>query len=325
MALVNKHCAMSLLLVLLAVAVDAQNGSLLIPACKTSISPFCVEALGSVGAGVDARTYQDLAVVASGLLAANATSTAAKIDGLLRQGGAGAADTQCLRSCQSLYAGVVQSQPGCAAAIRGGKIDEARSSFDKSVGAVKQCEDGFGNICKVASPLSNGVSGAFLLAAASQPQLVTSINSFLYGACKTIAGGSGLIAVTFCIDALSSDSRSSNVSSYKEFAVIAVDLLTTNATATKSKIDGLLRNGGGARRHDDTVPPVMPDGQAAVGNAVKGGSFQEAISSLDKPASAVKECQNGFGKSNVASPLTAENDDAFQLAELIVLLIRDEP
>uniref|UniRef100_A0A0D9XWJ7 Pectinesterase inhibitor domain-containing protein n=1 Tax=Leersia perrieri TaxID=77586 RepID=A0A0D9XWJ7_9ORYZ len=158
------------------------------------------------------------------------------------------------------------------------------------------------------SKSKNGVSGAFLLvavllAAASQPQLVTSINSFLYGACKTITGGSGLIGVTFCIDALSSDSRSSNVSNYKEFAIIAVDLLTTNAA----------------------LPPVMPDGQAAVGDAVKGGRFQEAISSLEKSASAVKECQNGFGKSNVASPLSAENDDAFQLAELIVLLIRDEP
>jgi hypothetical protein len=53
--------------------------------------------------------------------------------------------------------------------------------------------------------------------------------------------------------------------------------------------------------------------------------FQEAISSLEKSASAVKECQDGFGKSNVTSPLSVENDDTFQLAELIVLLIRDEP
>uniref|UniRef100_J3LH58 Pectinesterase inhibitor domain-containing protein n=1 Tax=Oryza brachyantha TaxID=4533 RepID=J3LH58_ORYBR len=70
-------------------------------------------------------------------------------------------------------------------------------------------------------------------------QLATNINSFLYGACKTVAGASGLIDVTSCIDALSSDSPSSAVDSYKKFAIIAVDLLRTNATSTKSKIDGM--------------------------------------------------------------------------------------
>uniref|UniRef100_J3M670 Uncharacterized protein n=1 Tax=Oryza brachyantha TaxID=4533 RepID=J3M670_ORYBR len=69
-------------------------------------------------------------------------------------------------------------------------------------------------------------------------QLATSINLFLYGACKTVVGGSRLI------DALSSDSRSSAVDSYKEFAIIPGDLLKTNATSTKSKIDGMLPNGG---------------------------------------------------------------------------------
>ncbi|KAF0889034.1 hypothetical protein E2562_021090 [Oryza meyeriana var. granulata] len=62
-------------------AADAQNGDLLIPACKTVSGSvdftFCMEALGSVGGGIGSRTYQDLAVVASGLLAANATHTAA--------------------------------------------------------------------------------------------------------------------------------------------------------------------------------------------------------------------------------------------------------
>uniref|UniRef100_A0A0E0MJ83 Pectinesterase inhibitor domain-containing protein n=1 Tax=Oryza punctata TaxID=4537 RepID=A0A0E0MJ83_ORYPU len=185
---------------------------------------------------------------------------------------------------------------------------------------------------------NNGVSALFLfavllIAVSQQPQLATGINSSVYGACKTIAGGSGLIGVTFCIDALSSDNRSSNVGSYKEFAVIAVDLLTANATSTKSEIDGMLRNGGGGGAGATTrclqscqaVYGGILQGQAAVGAAVKGGRFQEAISSLEKSARAVKECQDGFGKSNVTSPLSVENDDAFQLAELIVLLIRDEP
>uniref|UniRef100_A0A0D3HQY4 Pectinesterase inhibitor domain-containing protein n=2 Tax=Oryza TaxID=4527 RepID=A0A0D3HQY4_9ORYZ len=97
------------------------------------------------------------------------------------------------------------------------------------------------------SNVNNGVSVLFLFAVLliAASQLAAGTNSFLYGACKTIAGGSELLSVTFCIDALSSDNRSSNISSYKEFAVIAVDLLTANATSTKSEIDGKLRNGGG--------------------------------------------------------------------------------
>uniref|UniRef100_A0A0D3HHS8 Pectinesterase inhibitor domain-containing protein n=2 Tax=Oryza TaxID=4527 RepID=A0A0D3HHS8_9ORYZ len=185
------------------------------------------------------------------------------------------------------------------------------------------------------SNANNGVSVLFLFAVLliAAPQLAAGINSFLYGACKTIAGGSELLSVTFCIDALSSDNRSSNISSYKEFAVIAVDLLTANATSTKSEIDVKLRNGGGGggdaatTRCLQSCQAVYGDilqAQAAVGAAVKAGRFQEAISSLEKSASEVKECQDGFGKSNVTSPLSVENDDAFQLAELIVLLIRDE-
>ncbi|BAT12532.1 Os11g0132300 [Oryza sativa Japonica Group] len=181
---------------------------------------------------------------------------------------------------------------------------------------------------------NNGVSALFLLAVLliAASQLAAGINSAVYGACKTIAGGSGLIGVTFCIDALSSDNRSSNVGSYKEFAVIAVDLLTANATSTKSEIDAMLRSSGGGGdattrclKSCQAVYGGILQVQAAVGAAVKGGRFQEAISSLEKSASAVKECRDGFGKSNVTSPLSVENDDTFQLAELIVLLIRDEP
>uniref|UniRef100_J3MSA0 Pectinesterase inhibitor domain-containing protein n=1 Tax=Oryza brachyantha TaxID=4533 RepID=J3MSA0_ORYBR len=84
------------------------TGGILLPSCKTVGGgstyfdvQFCLDALGSVGAGADARSYQDLAAVAVGLLAANATSTSARIDGLLR-GGVGirkvdAATARCLR------------------------------------------------------------------------------------------------------------------------------------------------------------------------------------------------------------------------------------
>ncbi|XP_040383069.1 putative invertase inhibitor [Oryza brachyantha] len=150
------------------------TGGILLPSCKTVGGgstyfdvQFCLDALGSVGAGADARSYQDLAAVAVGLLAANATSTSARIDGLLR-GGVGirkvdAATARCLRSCRALYAGVARRQPACAAAVRGRRFGEARSSLEESAAAARGCEDGFrrGN---ATSPVTAENDDAFKLA-----------------------------------------------------------------------------------------------------------------------------------------------------------------
>ncbi|KAF0899341.1 hypothetical protein E2562_018235 [Oryza meyeriana var. granulata] len=130
------------------------TGDILLPSCKTVGGgstyfdvQFCLDALGSVGAGVDAKNYQDLAAVAVGLLTANTTSTSDKIDGLLRNGGGAgkvdAATARCLRSCRALYAGIARRQPACAAAVRGGRFGEARSSLEESAAAARECEDGF--------------------------------------------------------------------------------------------------------------------------------------------------------------------------------------
>ena len=56
--------------------------------------------------------------------------------------------------------------------------------------------------------------------------------------------------------------------------------------------------------------------------AVKGGRFTEATASLERSAAAARECEEGFRKSNAASPVTAEGDDAFKLAKLAVALLR---
>ncbi|XP_006663179.2 uncharacterized protein LOC102721030 [Oryza brachyantha] len=185
---------------------------------------------------------------------------------------------------------------------------------------------------------SNGVTAFFflfaLLVATSQAQLAASTDSFMDGACKTVAGGSGGdISVAFCRDALSSDGRSLNASSYRDLAVVAVDLLTSNATSTKSKIDSMLHDDGGLRPGDATTRCLQSCQEAYAGvlqaqpgifYSVQAGRFPEATSALEKSAGAVEECENGFGKSNVAPPLTEEDDDTFKLAKLVALLLHEE-
>ncbi|KAL6641961.1 hypothetical protein ACP70R_020142 [Stipagrostis hirtigluma subsp. patula] len=148
--------------------------------------------------------------------------------------------------------------------------------------------------------------------------------------CKTVGGGSAYFDVEFCASALGSDGRSRGADSYRSFSAIAVDLVTANATATAAKISGLIREGGG---HDDaTMARCLGSCQALYGDmvrrqpgcaaAVKGGRFGEAAAALETSASAARECEDGFGKSNVTSPLTVENDSAFKLAKLAVALLR---
>uniref|UniRef100_A0A0E0FA86 Pectinesterase inhibitor domain-containing protein n=1 Tax=Oryza meridionalis TaxID=40149 RepID=A0A0E0FA86_9ORYZ len=137
--------------------------------------------------------------------------------------------------------------------------------------------------------------------------LAAGIDSALYGACKTVAGNSGVVSITFCIDTLSSDNRSHDAAGFKDYAVVTVDLITANATSTKSKIDGILQNGGAG--DGDAKRRCLQSCQAAYAGVlqaqpgivadVQGGRrLPEAISALEKSASAVKECENGFGKSN---------------------------
>jgi pectinesterase inhibitor-like protein len=144
--------------------------------------------------------------------------------------------------------------------------------------------------------------------------------------CKTVGGGSTFVGIQFCMDALQSDPRSAHDATYQNLAIIAVDLLTANATSTKAKIDGLL----GGKTDDATARCLRScqsiyggilQGQPTCSAAVKAGKFSDATKSLEKSAAAVKECENGFGKSNVASPLTVEDGNAFELAKLAVALL----
>ncbi|GJN13882.1 hypothetical protein PR202_gb00636 [Eleusine coracana subsp. coracana] len=137
--------------------------------------------------------------------------------------------------------------------------------------------------------------------------------------CKTVGGGSMYVGIDFCLSALGSDKRSHNTQGYRDLSIIAVDLLTANVTSTAAKIDGLLRKGGGDVACLQSCQALYKDiagRQPGCAAAVKKGSFKEAQASLQKSASAAKECEAGFGKSHVTSPLTVEDDDAFKLAKL---------
>ncbi|TVU51417.1 hypothetical protein EJB05_02848, partial [Eragrostis curvula] len=151
----------------------------------------------------------------------------------------------------------------------------------------------------------------------------------LLPACKTVAGGSTFFDVEFCVSALGSDdNRIRDAVSYGDFAAVAVDLLTENATATAARITGLMNRAG----EDEAMTRCLEschalyegvlDRQRGCVAAVMDGEFGEAAASLEKSAAAAEECEGGFGKSGVASPVKVEDDCAFKLAKLAVALLR---
>ena len=149
--------------------------------------------------------------------------------------------------------------------------------------------------------------------------------------CKTVGGGSTFFDVQFCQEALGSDGRSANAgTNYGTYSVIATDLLTANATSTAIKIDGLLRERAGKDDEATTTRCLrscralyggVVRGQPGCAAAVRGRRGGEASRCLEGAASAAKKCEEGFGKSKVASPVTMENDDVFKLAKLAVALL----
>lgn len=149
--------------------------------------------------------------------------------------------------------------------------------------------------------------------------------------CKSIGGGSRDFGIDFCISALGSDNRSRDAG--PNFPVIAIDLLATNATSTGAKIGGLLKTAGGHGGGGDVATrDALESCQALYGGIVgllpgctalvNDGKFDRAALTLERTASAAKECEDAFTEKKVAaSPLTAENDAAFKLAKLAVSLL----
>lgn len=170
---------------------------------------------------------------------------------------------------------------------------------------------------------------------AGGPTKVTANVPYIVPVCKTIGGGSNYFDVQFCLGALGSDARSAGADmDYHTYSIIATDLLTANATSTAAKIAGLIpREGGSGGRDDDdaTVRGLrscqalyagIVQRQPSCAAAIKDGRNDEAVSSLETSASAAKECEDGFAKNNTPSPVTAEDDNAFKLAKIVVALIK---
>lgn len=165
---------------------------------------------------------------------------------------------------------------------------------------------------------------------------VTANVLYIVPVCKTIGGGSNYFDVQICLGALGSDARSAGADmDYHTYAIIAADLLTANATSTAAKIAGLIPReaGGGGRDYDDdaTVRGLrscqalyagIVQRQPSCAAAIKDGRNDEAVSSLERSASAAKECEDGFVRNNAPSPVTAEDDNAFKLGKIVVALIK---
>ena len=163
----------------------------------------------------------------------------------------------------------------------------------------------------------------------------SSVSDEILAACKTVGGGSTYVGVQFCEDALRPVAASGTMD-YQLFAGLVVGLLADNATSTEATIDRLLRGGvGGVKLNAEDDAAVsrcllscrslyraIVHGGPACTAAVKAGKFAEATATLEKAAAAAKECEDGFGKNNASSPLSVEDDDAFQLANLGVGLLR---
>lgn len=141
------------------------------------------------------------------------------------------------------------------------------------------------------------------------------------------AGGSSF-TVDFCMSALNSDGQSASATKYSELVLIAVDLVTANATATEVKIDALLAGHGGGGTavaeglqscrglYDAVVRLYQPDCQAAVRDRRLG----DARSCLGRSVQAAGDCERGFNQRNVASPVAREDDDLAKLANLAIAL-----
>ncbi|KAF8648280.1 hypothetical protein HU200_064857 [Digitaria exilis] len=142
----------------------------LLPVCKTVGGgstyfgvDFCMSALGSDNRAHHDEGYGALSIIAVDLVAANATSTGAKITGLLKKAAGKEDDDASLLSCQALYSGILDLLPGCTAAINGGKFDRAALSLEKAASAANECEDQFRSHSE-ASPLTVENGFAFKLA-----------------------------------------------------------------------------------------------------------------------------------------------------------------
>ncbi|GJM88097.1 hypothetical protein PR202_ga04123 [Eleusine coracana subsp. coracana] len=153
----------------------------------------------------------------------------------------------------------------------------------------------------------------------------------LLSTCKSIATANTYFDVEFCLSSLGSSNRSHHAKNGVELSSIALDLLAANVTSTLAKIHSLMRGNGGHYKGSNEslvylylcrIQYIFIQGEEAYCiAAIKDGKFNIAISHLEKSTSYVKECEDGYSKGNITSPLTTEDNNAFKLVKLAAALL----
>ncbi|KAG2559803.1 hypothetical protein PVAP13_8KG008500, partial [Panicum virgatum] len=175
--------------------------------------------------------------------------------------------------------------------------------------------------------------GALLTVSATRAEVTAAaapVDLPLFPICKTVIGaGNPYFDINFCLAALNSDNESQYADDYQKLAIIAVDLLTANATSTSAQIGNLLK------KQDNIEGPMrwcLQACQALYGSIlqmqprcsdlVKEFRYGEAKSCLDQAAREAEQCEAEFVRRHVASPLTVEDGCAFKLAKLASALLQ---
>jgi pectinesterase inhibitor-like protein len=146
----------------------------------------------------------------------------------------------------------------------------------------------------------------------------TATTKLVEGVCKKT------VSYTSCVEALDSDSRTSSVSNLKDLAKIALGLALSNATESKSFIDGLLK-----------IKRTTAVAKCSSSYKLVVASFRSALEEVEEDAlsanydakiagdSAVS-CENELGSSGIKVPAISTRNKYIQLYSNIGFVITNE-
>lgn len=136
------------------------------------------------------------------------------------------------------------------------------------------------------------------------------------------AAGRNLTTVDFCISVLEGY-NSAGAASFNDLALISVNLTTTNATATKKKLDGMFPGSednfavfDGLRLCQDQYDIVLRLYQPDCYAAARDSKYAEARSCLAKTVAAVGVCEQWFRERKATSPVAEDDHNLVNLANL---------
>ncbi|GJN12199.1 hypothetical protein PR202_ga30456 [Eleusine coracana subsp. coracana] len=141
------------------------------------------------------------------------------------------------------------------------------------------------------------------------------------------ATGKNLTTVDFCLSVL--EHHSVGAADFNDLALFAVNITTANATATKTKLDGMFTGSGvigndtlleGLRLCRDQYDKVLRVYQPYCYAAVSDRKFGDARSCLGRTVEGAGVCEQWFRQRNLTSPVAKEDDNLVKLANLAVAL-----